>query len=180
MHAERGPVQPPALPSPDEVAAQFGAPLFTFVAQPRLAEWAINAERTDETTDAVAVLYWYFDDPHAPAYRDSLWEAVRTARPRDPQPSLAEATARHLEHVIRNVGGRPEHMSLEEWMRWNPLPAVHDVRDTTLVVNGAHRPAVTIELPRWVGYGTIIGDSTVTIAGDRAKLDTIDLALVER
>ncbi len=174
------PAEPPRLPSPDEIAQELGPPLFTFVAQPRLAEWAINARREGGRIRSASVLYWFFADPADRAFGDTLWEAVRTSLPAEPPVPLAEATARHLEDVIRRVGGRPEEMSLEEWMRWDPMPRVADVTEASLVVGGRRQPAVAIEQRRFLAFGTIVRDRTVTIAGERAKLELLDLSLVDR
>jgi hypothetical protein len=173
------PVPPLGLPTPDEVAREFGAPLMTFVEQPHLAEWWINAEREGAAITSAAILYWYVEQPVRPVARDMLWETVRTSRG-IPQGSLAAATAAHLEHVVRNTVIAPEHMQLDEWMTWKPTPAAREVRDTMLWVNGTRQRAVRIEFEDHVGYGTLVGSSTVTIAGDRGRIDRLDLALVDR
>jgi hypothetical protein len=170
--------KPQGAVTADDVIRQFGAPVFTFVDQSHLAESGATGSRVDGVLTQVAVSYWHFDDPMVRVPRLSLWEAVRTVR--DPQQSLAELTAKHLEHAIRSTGERPEDMTLERWMQWDPIPRVRDVRDISLIVNGKPVRAVTIEHPSFVGYGTVVGASSVTIVVPRDVLATVEVALTLR
>jgi len=169
---------PPSLPSADDIARDFGSTIYTFVDQPNVAESGATATRSGGRVTDVSLLYWYFPDPAVRVPRATLWDAVRTTR--EPAASLAQLTARHLEYLLRTSGDRPEDMSLEEWMRWDPVPRVRDVGDTTLIVNGRTVRAVSIAHSRFVGYGTVVGTSAVTIALPVEVADSIVLSLRSR
>ncbi len=169
---------PPTVLSADEIGREFGSTIYAFVEQSNIAESGATATRVGDRITDVALTYWYFPDPAERIPRATLWDAVRTTR--EPTASLAQLTAHHLEQLVRSTGERPEDMSLEEWIRWDPIPHVRDVGDSALIVNGSSVRAVTIEHSRFVGFGTIVGTSAVTIALPADVADSIVLSLRSR
>lgn len=199
----------PVPPGVDEIAARFGAPLITFIPQPRLDEFAASEGRARGHAVHLSLSYSYFSDPAerirlrpdqeaaisavensaVPAWireqierlrRPVLWEAVRT--------SLAVPSERNTPIESRLAAHLNDVLRTSFADASRALPSVGRrlsektlTRGVVFSVDGEPTRGIRCDAhPRVIGLGARVDGRYVTVVIDRSIAPTLRMEFMRR